>query len=55
MKLQEYIKIRIEELNALQSMWEEGNLKDPENYPMDMEEGDWYDQELAYNSSKRDN
>ena len=50
MTAEEYVKIRKDELDTFLSVWNKGASSDPGNYPVAMDEGDWYEQELAHNS-----
>ena len=51
MTVDEYVKIRKDELDAFAACWNKGARSESSNYPTDLEEGDWYEQELAYNGS----
>lgn len=45
--LQEYIEQSIKELKKFESNWLKNNKKDPDSFPMELNEGDWGEQELA--------
>lgn len=45
MKLEEYIKLRLEGLKQFKEDWMVNNIKDPANWPEEMSEGEWYEQE----------
>ena len=47
MKLDEYILLSLSEILDFGKKWAKENEKDPKNWPMEMSEGDWGDQELA--------
>jgi len=47
MKLEDYIEKAKKELDDLQNQFVESNKKDPDMWPLEMEETDWGDQELA--------
>lgn len=47
MTVQEYVAKAKAELDAFQKNWEEKMIEEPQNYPAELEEGDWGDQELA--------
>ena len=48
MHISEYVALRIAELQEMQRLYESNNEFDPDNWPVDMGEEDWFDQELAY-------
>ncbi len=47
MTLPEYIKVAKAELDEFQKRYEKGNAEEPVNWPMEMDEGEWGEQELA--------
>ena len=47
MTLQEYIENAKKELDDMQLMWLENHGFDPDNWPLENEEGEWGEQELA--------
>ena len=47
MKLDEYIAQRKAELEAFKKYWHEQHIKNPDNWPMEMGAGDWWEHELA--------
>jgi len=47
MHIKEYIEARIAELHAMQSQYESNHAFDPESWPVEMEESEWFEQELA--------
>jgi len=47
MLLEDYLQIRRDELEYLQKLFLENNKKDPEQWPLEMEEGEWFHQELS--------
>jgi len=47
MKLEEYVQTAIQELKKFQKKWEQEHEKNPEYYPMELEEGEWGQQELS--------
>lgn len=47
MTIQEYITVAKKELDDFEAKWIKGEAEDPNNWPHDMDEGDWADQELA--------
>lgn len=47
MNVKEYVAIAKAELDSFQRNWEEKMVSEPGNYPSDLEEGEWGDQELA--------
>jgi hypothetical protein len=48
MTLQQWIDKEIENIGKFQKDWTEKNKEDPENYPMEMFPGYWYEQYLFY-------
>ena len=48
MSVFEYIEERKRELDSFAEMWETARLEGAD-YPEDLEEEEWYEQELAYN------
>lgn len=52
MELKEYIAQAKKELDEMESKWKAENEKDPANWPLDMSEEDWGDQELAQRFSQ---
>jgi hypothetical protein len=46
-KLHEYIKQAKEELDKMYIKFVEENGNDPEGWPLEMDEGEWEEQELA--------
>lgn len=49
----EYIELRKKELNAFAEDWEKSREESPEDWPSTLDEGDWYEQETAFNEVKR--
>lgn len=47
MTVQEYVAKAKAELDAFQKNWEDKMKTEPDNYPADLDEGEWGDQELA--------
>lgn len=47
MKLHEYIETANRELNIMYSKWMKEHEKDPALWPLEMDEGEWNEQELA--------
>ncbi len=47
MKLKDYVTKRKAELDTFQKEWEKEHAKDAETWPLEMEEGEWGQQELA--------
>jgi len=47
MTLDEYIKQATDELLNFKTMWEENNKENPKQWPMEMGEEDWGEQELG--------
>ena len=48
MTLDEYIDKSKEELETLRKHYKEMSELDPENWPFEMNEGEWSEQELGY-------
>lgn len=48
MKLDDYIEKSKKELEDLRKLYKKNHESDPENWPVEAEEGDWTEQELAY-------
>lgn len=49
MTLEEYIILRKKELDDMFTYYKQEHKKDPKNWPLDMREEEWLEQELAYN------
>ena len=49
MNVSDYVKLRKAELDKFEKHWNEMVKSGNQHYPKELEEGDWYDQELAYN------
>lgn len=49
----EYIEIRKKELIAFADYWEKNRQKLPNAWPETMDEGEWYEQEIAVNQMQR--
>ena len=47
MNIKEYIDLRIAELHAMQAQYESNHEFSPDEWPVDMEEHQWFEQELA--------
>jgi len=47
MTIQEYIAKAKDELDKMMDFYLSENVKNPVNYPLDMSEDEWCDQELA--------
>lgn len=50
--IDEYLALELERLLNFKKHWVEQHLKDPENYPPILTEGDWAEQHAAYNELK---
>lgn len=48
MNIEEYIETAKEELDLFKEEFLLKHKNDPENWPIDMEEGEWGEQELEY-------
>ena len=51
MNLQDYVKMAKNELDAMEKNWIEENKKNPETWPLEMDVGQWGENELAYRFS----
>lgn len=51
MQISEYIKKAKEELDNMEKTFVDSNKNDPKMWPLEMSEGEWGDQELAYRFS----
>ena len=47
MHLKEYVEKAKEELDKFEQMWLEGHASDPDNWPLDIGEGEWNEQEKS--------
>jgi len=47
MTLREYIELAKKELDSFEETWIEESENNPSFYPMEMDEGEWVEQELA--------
>jgi len=52
MKLSEFKREMIADLENFAISWLEGNVADSQKWPLEMPPGDWYDQFLIYESNK---
>jgi hypothetical protein len=50
MTLDEFIKSMKQDLDAFRANWKEQQSEVPEHFPNDLDEGDWYDQFLTFES-----
>jgi len=50
MKLSDWIKEQKDALQQFSRFWKEKNKQDPDNFPLIMEEGEWIEQFLSFNS-----
>lgn len=48
MKLQEFIQETKQDADRFDKMWSERCQKDPENWPLEMDGGEWFEQLLAF-------
>lgn len=48
MTLQEFKSAIVKDAEEFVKTWEAGKNHNPEQYPLELPEGDWYDQFLAY-------
>ena len=49
MDCKEYVELRKKELDGFLRTWEDGIRREPGIYPKEMDDGEWYEQELAHN------
>lgn len=49
-KLEDFIIEMHSDVERFKKMWEEGVLNEPQNYPIEMNNGDWYEQFIAFMS-----
>ena len=50
MNITDYVELRKQELDDFRDTYLSGHVGNPHMYPIEMEVGDWYDQELTFNS-----
>jgi len=48
MTLEDYIHMRLVEVKAMREHWLECHQEDSDNYPLEMSEEDWHEQEIAF-------
>lgn len=48
MTLEEYVEMVKKDLDEFESNWKNSHESDPENWPMEMNEGNWDEQLLSY-------
>lgn len=47
MTLEEYVKRAKMELDEFEAQWKQDHSRDPKNFPMELQEDEWKEQELA--------
>jgi hypothetical protein len=52
MTLSQYVKSRKKELDDFEKYWKAQRKIDKDNWPINVPEGEWYEQELAYNEGE---
>lgn len=51
MRIEEFINISEDEILKFKGFWEYNHNTNPEMFPLNMEEGDWFEQFMAYITS----
>lgn len=51
MNLKEFVQVTQQEIDDFEAFWEERSEEDPDNYPRELEDTEWFEHFVSWRSS----